>query len=392
MDSQSFAVRFNENNQELILSGVLRPEQPEDLRPLRQVLQQAAQRVAGTLFVNLKRLTGMNHAAFLELGRLVRGVGQAHPGLRIKLVYSSAVTWAGPRLGLLAQVLPTVSVEQYDRAFYPGQGVIEDEGLIPVLRAQTAVLWNHEKALLHAHGLKPDMRVADICCGLGDFAVLVKKEFKPAEIVAVDHSKPFLEYAHRVARDFGLDGIQYRYGDAANLFLEDNSFDFVTARLALQIFNKPEAILKELFRICKPGGRVYVTNEMMGHIHGYPHADRIAWAYELVPRMAAGLGMDVNFGPKSRAYLHDAGLEDVRVDLMEISNLNSDVEEFSKVAESWLHYVTTSIAPATGQDAQTMERLRQGLTDYLSAVQSRRGFAGWPVYVASGCKPSRAGH
>jgi ubiquinone/menaquinone biosynthesis C-methylase UbiE len=389
--ARDLATRYNENNQELILSGAWRPRDGMDVAELREALLSAARRVSGTLYVNVKRLRHMNHAGFVELGRLLQVVSSQFPALRLKLVYASTVPWAAERMKLLARHLPGVTAEQYDSAFYPGQDVIENNHLIPVLRAQTAVLWPRERPLLALHGLKPGARFADICCGLGDFSLLVKKEFSPSLVVAVDHSKPFLDYARGVATEFGHAGIQYQYGDAASLFLPDNSFDFITARLALQIFDRPELILKELYRICAPGGRVYVTNEMMSHIHGFPRREEIAWAYDLIPGMARKLGMDVDFGSKSRPFLLDGGFEDVRVDLMEINNVNSEIEELSRVAQSWLDYVTANIAPAAGEGPEIIERLRSAMQDYLHAVKSPRGFASWSVYVASGRKPCGPG-
>ena len=81
--------------------------------------------------------------------------------------------------------------------------------------------------------------MADICCGIGDFAALVQKEFKPARIVALDHSRSSLAYARRVASEFKISGIEYIYGDASEMLLEDNQFDLVTCRHSLQIFDRP---------------------------------------------------------------------------------------------------------------------------------------------------------
>jgi ubiquinone/menaquinone biosynthesis C-methylase UbiE len=120
------------------------------------------------------------------------------------------------------------------------------------------------------------------------------KEFKPSRILALDHSRPSLEYARKVASDFSISGIEYVCGDASEMVIEDNSFDFVTCRHSLQIFDRPELILKELFRICKPGGRVYITNEKNSHCLGEPRGESY-------------FKMDVEFGPKSRRFLMDAG-------------------------------------------------------------------------------------
>lgn len=383
-----FSVRFNENDQVVSISGVLRPAEAAELSPLITALTDAADAVRGRLYINLKRLEQMSFAGYRGFTGALKAVLAEHPDLAITLVTSSVVPWATRRFTPLAARWPRLTVEQYDRAFYPGQGVIESDGLLPVLRAQTSVIWRHERELLERHGLRRGARVADICCGIGDFAMLLWRNFGPERIVAVDHYRPFLDYARTVARDFGASGIEYQVGDAAALLLADDSFDFVTSRLALQIFDRPADILAELKRICRPGGRVYVTNEMMGHIYAYPKEEPVTWAYRIIPQMAAGLGMDVNFGPKARAYLEDAGLVDIRIDLLEINNLNSDLRDFAAVAAGWRDYVIGEVAAATGQTPEVTERLRSALEDFLYIVENRRGFATWPIYVASGQKPA----
>ena len=184
-----YTVRYHENDQEVAIAGSLRPRDAADFEPVRECLVRVAASIKGTLYINLKRLRYCNHRAFLELARFLDHCRCEHPELRLKLVISSVVPWAPIRFAYLTELFPNAIVEQYDRAFYPGQGVIENDQLIPVLRAQTNIVWEHERELLRRHGLRHGMRVADICCGIGDFAVLLHKEFKPEVIVAVDPSR-----------------------------------------------------------------------------------------------------------------------------------------------------------------------------------------------------------
>lgn len=383
-----YAIRYHENNQEVALEGSLRPRDREDFAPARACLEEAAAAVRGTLYLNLKRLRYCNHTAFVELARFLAHCQREHPDLRLKLVISSVVPWAPIRFGLLTELFPNTIVEQYDRAFYPGQGVIENDQLIPVLRTQTNIVWEHERELLRRHGLRRGMRVADICCGIGDFAVLLHKEFKPEIIVAVDHSRPFLQYAIQMAKEFGIADIEYQYGDAANLFLSANTFDFVSSRLSLQIFDQPELILRELMRICRPGGRVYLTNEMMSHNYGYPRHESVSWTYAQTLKMLASLGMDLSIGPKMLSLLTDMGFEDVHMEQIGITNTNTVVEDFARVIESWEEYITGELSAATQQPREVVERLHAGFKDHTYAIRSRRGFAIWPIFVASGRKPA----
>lgn len=382
----SFTVRFDDNNQEISFGGVMRPKVASELASVREAIEQAVNRVSGTLFLNFKRLNKLNNVAFHELASIFSHVTQRQPQLQLRIIISSVVGWATRKFRVIGEISPNIKVEQYDKDFYPGQGVLEDDGFIPILRTQTKMAWEHERHLLPKHGLRENMHVADICCGIGDFAVLLQKEFKPARLLALDHSKPSLDYARRVAADFGVNDIEYVYGDAAALLLEDNKFDFVTCRLALQIFNKPELILKELHRITKPGGRIYLTNESYANCFGHPRSESIAWTYQEAAKLFAQFEMDLGFGIKMHKALVEAGFSDLRVDSMILTNRNCDPEAFADVVRSWETYIAGPLAVQGGRDEAFREKLRQGFQDHIYAITSPKGFAGWPIWVASAQK------
>jgi ubiquinone/menaquinone biosynthesis C-methylase UbiE len=383
----SFTVRYDDNNQELLLAGSMSPQSAGDLAEFRKAFEKSIQAVEGTLFLNVKRLIRLNNIAFHELAGLIGKACRERPELKISVVTSSVVGWSARKFGKLARISPNISVEQYDKQFYPGQGVLEDGGFIPILRTQTKMTWRHEQSILPRHGLKSGMSMADICCGIGDFAVLVFKEFKPSRLVAVDHAKPSLDYARKVAADFGIRGIEYVYGDASNLLIDDNQFDFVTCRHSLQVFDRPELILKELFRICKTGGRVYISNEKNSHCLGEPRADSIQWTYNEVAKLWAHFQMDIELGPKSRRYMIDTGFEDIRMESFMVTNLDGDPQDFADVIQAWEDVYAGQMSTDRGDSAEFQKRFRQGFQDHIFAALHPKGYAGWPIWVASGKKP-----
>lgn len=382
----SFTVRFDDNNQEIIFGGVMRPKAADELQIVRDSVAHALRRISGTLFLNFKRLTKLNNVAFRELAAIFGRVCTTKPDLKLRIICSSVAGWATRKFQMLARISPNIVVEQYDQDFYPGQGVLEDDGFIPILRTQTKMTWEHERHLLPKHGLREGMHVADICCGIGDFAVLVQKEFNPGRLLALDHSKPSLAYARKVASDFGITDIEYVYGDAAALLLEDAQFDFVTCRHALQIFDKPELILKELYRICKPGGRVYLTNESFSNCFGHPRSEAIRWTYEEASKLFAQFDMDLDFGIKMHRYMIEAGFTDLKLDSMVLTNRNTDAEAFTDVVRSWEEYIAGPLSAQGGRDEEFKARLRQGFQDHIYSIGSPKGFAGWPIWVASATK------
>jgi ubiquinone/menaquinone biosynthesis C-methylase UbiE len=389
---RSYAAKYNRSNNEIALSGVIRSASEAELAPLRELFRTTSADVSGVLYVNCKRLTHLDHAGTRELAKLIRDLVHSRDDVRVELVVSTIVPWAMTRFAAFAESIPRVTVKCYDLDFYPGQSAIENDQLIPVLRTQTQLVWPLERPILAGLGIDATTKVADVCCGIGDFALLLRKEFAPAQIVAIDHSQRFLSYAAAVANEFGLDRIEYRVGDASDLHVPDDSFDLVTSRLALQIFDKPENIVSELFRICKPGGRVYITNEIMSHNLGYPQQESISTTFRAIAALCKNLGIDMDFGPKVVAHLRDRGFVDIEIKRIEVNNTATDVEEFVSVIDSWVDYVTGELSTATGQPPDEIERLRAGLGDFIAAIRHKRGFASWPLYVASARKPTAARH
>ena len=385
--SQSFEYSFNENDQVFSLSGSLRPRRVGEMNSCLTVLREAAGQVGGTLFINVRRLLQSNNVAFFALSAALAEIVRVRPDLKLTITTSSVLGWSETKFAALRNQIPNIEVEPYDKAFYPGQSFVEDSSFVSVLRKQTAMTWRHERHILPRHGIEEGMKVADICCGIGDFAVLLWKEFSPSHVVALDHASASLEYARKMAKEFGVSGVDYVYGDAADILYGDNEFDFVICRHSLQVFDRPDLILAELFRICRPGGRVYVTNEKNSHCLGEPRADSIQWTYNEVARLWKHFNMDIEIGPKSRRLLLDAGFEDIRMESFMVSNMDGDPQGFADVILTWKDLFADSMARERGDDEAFIERFKQGFDDHVFAALHPKGYAGWPIWVASGRKP-----
>ncbi|OKP75837.1 SAM-dependent methyltransferase [Ensifer adhaerens] len=383
---QRFKVDFDPNSQIFSLAGTIRPRSIDEIAESIHALREAIDTVRGVLYIDVKRLIQMNHTAFQAFIRVALDACRERSDLRLIVITSSVVSWTTRMFRHLSTIEPQISVEVYDSMFYPGQDYFEDTSFIPILRAQTKLTWRHERTILPRHGMRPGIAVADICCGIGDFAVLAQKEFQPSRIVALDHSKPSLAYARKVAAEFGVTGIEYTYGDASEMLLEDNQFDFVSCRHSLQVFNQPELLLKELYRIVKPGGRVYITNEKNSHCLGEPRAQSIQWTYNELARLLSNFEIDVEFGPKSRRYLADTGFDDILVESFMVTNLDGDPQDFADIIAGW-EKMFADMAVRHGETPEFIERFRQGFRDHIFAALHPKGYAGWPIWAASGRKP-----
>ena len=385
--SPRFTARFDSNNQEFVLSGTLRPRSVEEIAPELALLRSSIDSVKGVFHINVRRLGKMNNTAFHAFSRVILDACRERRDMRLIIVTSSVVGWTTYKFGRLNQIEPAITVAEYDANFYPGQTFLEEGGFIPVLRTQTKLTWRHERSILPRHGMRPGIAMADICCGIGDFAALVQKEFRPGRIVALDHSRSSLAYARQMAAQFQIDGIEYIYGDASEMLLEDNQFDLVTCRHSLQIFDRPALILKEMYRICKPGGRVYITNEKISQCLGEPRGESIEWTYDELAKLFSHFKMDLEMGPKSRHYLMDAGFDDVRAESFMVTNLDGDAQDFADMVQAWEDAFAGDMSSKRGDSPGFIERFRRGFQDHIFAALHHKGYAGWPIWVASGQKP-----
>jgi phosphatidylethanolamine/phosphatidyl-N-methylethanolamine N-methyltransferase len=109
---------------------------------------------------------------------------------------------------------------------------------------------------------------------------------KHLEVVGIDLSPEMLEKARdRVAAE-GLDNVAGLHEmDASELTFKDDSFHTVVAMYVMTVVPEPERVMRELARVCKPGGDVILVNHFSQEegLRGWverrmaPFADQLGW-------------------------------------------------------------------------------------------------------------------
>ena len=110
-------------------------------------------------------------------------------------------------------------------------------------------LWR--KAVLAAVDPRVGEHVLDLAAGTG--ASTQSLAASGADVIACDFSLGMLR-AGRAARP----ELNFVAGDATQLPFADHSFDAVTISFGLRNIVDPDAGLREMLRVCKPGGRLVV--------------------------------------------------------------------------------------------------------------------------------------
>ncbi|MFF8281776.1 methyltransferase domain-containing protein [Streptomyces albus] len=161
--------------------------------------------------------------------------------------------------------------------------------------------------------LRAGHRVLDVGCGPGtitaDLAALVPE----GSVTGLDAAPGVLEQARATAAERGLDNLTFTTGDVHGLDFPDGTFDVVHTHQTLQHVGDPVGALREMRRVCAPGGLVAARDADYGGMFWYPHIPGMPEWLDLYRRVTRANGGEPDAGRRLHAWAHEAGFTDVRI-------------------------------------------------------------------------------
>jgi len=100
--------------------------------------------------------------------------------------------------------------------------------------------------------------VADLGAGEGTLAQLLAQRAK--KVISVDLSPKMVEFGQALAKQNGLDNLEYRLGDIEAPPIDDESLDLAILSQALHHAAHPQRAIDAAYRALKPGGRLIVLD------------------------------------------------------------------------------------------------------------------------------------
>lgn len=98
----------------------------------------------------------------------------------------------------------------------------------------------------------------DVACGPGSVVAAFAPHVQRAW--GLDATERMLVEARKLAASQGLANVAWRRADARRLPFDDARFNVVSCRFAVHHLEDPPAVLSEMVRVCRPGGRIVVCD------------------------------------------------------------------------------------------------------------------------------------
>lgn len=148
-----------------------------------------------------------------------------------------------------------------------------------------AVLQPGRRAVLEALNLKPGDRVLEVGVGTGISLPLYPRNVR---ITGIDVSLEMLQKARARVERAKLSNVEALLEmDAEAMAFPDASFDKVVAMYVVSVVPRPEKLLEELHRVCRPDGDIFIVNHFQSE---NPIVGRLE-------RALAGFSSQIGFNP-----------------------------------------------------------------------------------------------
>ncbi|MHB0874592.1 MAG: arsenite methyltransferase [Anaerolineae bacterium] len=190
-------------------------------------------------------------------------------------------------------------------------------GEVPAGAAQAALGCGNPTLLAE---LAPGETVLDLGSGGGIDVLLSAKRVGPTgKAYGLDMTDEMLALARQNAAEAGATNVEFLKGQIESIPLPDASVNVIISNCVINLSADKSAVLREAFRVLKPGGRFAVADIV---VQGAPLSDRVQQMMALWAGCVAGAITEDDY----RAKLADAGFGDVSLTVLQTYGLE-DVPE-----------------------------------------------------------------
>ena len=155
--------------------------------------------------------------------------------------------------------------------------------------------------------LNPGETVLDLGSGGGIDVLLSARRVGPTgKVYGLDMTDEMLALAHDNQRKAGVENVEFLKGEIESIPLPDNSVDVIISNCVINLSADKDRVLREAFRVLKPGGRFAVSDVVVyGDVPQLVRDSVLLWV-----GCIAGALQDTEYSSK----LADAGFESIEIE------------------------------------------------------------------------------
>jgi ubiquinone/menaquinone biosynthesis C-methylase UbiE len=158
--------------------------------------------------------------------------------------------------------------------------------------------------------LRPGMSLLDVGAGPGTITADLARFVQPGRTTALEANESALDITRATFAELDLE-VEFLVGDVHKLDIPDDSYDVVHAHQVLQHVADPVQALREMHRVCKPGGIVAARDSDYRAFAWYPLQPELDEWMELYQRLARANGGEPDAGRRMLSWALEAGFEKV---------------------------------------------------------------------------------
>jgi arsenite methyltransferase len=115
-------------------------------------------------------------------------------------------------------------------------------------------------------GVEPGAVVLDLGCGAGtDLLIAAQMTGPTGSVIGVDMTAAMLRRARASADEMGIDDVELHEALIESLPIEDASVDVVISNGVIDLVPDKDAVLDEIDRVLRPGGRLQLADVVIHH-------------------------------------------------------------------------------------------------------------------------------
>jgi ubiquinone/menaquinone biosynthesis C-methylase UbiE len=215
--------------------------------------------------------------------------------------------------------------------------------------------------------LKTGDRLLDIGVGPGTITVDLAERMVAGWVLGIDSAPAAVAATQTLAVQRGVSNLTVSVGDVYDMAFADGSFDVVHAHQVLQHLGDPIAALREMRRVCVPGGLIAARDADYEAMTWHPVSAALDRWLELYHQVARANGGEPDAGRRLLSWAHAAGFDQVTAS-----------------ASTWCFATPADLAWWSETWAERLRRsdfarqaIEHGLSDSTELAEVAQGWLGW---------------